>query len=192
MKIGVSAVQGDFHAHISALQQCGVEAVEVRLPAHLEQVDGLVIPGGESTAIIKMMRLYGLDSAIRERSEQGMPIYGTCAGLIVMAKQIADYPEQPCLGLLDIVVRRNAFGRQVDSFETKLNIADVPGDPMVAVFIRAPYVQSVGAGVEVLAEVDRHPVLVRQGHLLGGAFHPELTNDVRLHEMFLKMVRDGI
>lgn len=192
MKIGVSAVQGDFHAHITALEQCGVEAVEVRLPAHLEQVDGLIIPGGESTAIIKMMRLYGLDTAIRERAEQGMPVYGTCAGLIVMAKQIADYPEQPSLGILDIVVRRNAFGRQIDSFETELSIDGVQGAPMMAVFIRAPYVQSVGDDVEVLAEVKGHPVLVKQGMLLGGAFHPELTNDVRLHQMFLKMVQGDI
>ncbi len=191
MKIGVSAVQGDFHAHIAALTQCGVEVVEVRLPAHLDGLDGLVIPGGESTAIIKMMRLYGLDTAICEKAAAGLPIYGTCAGLIVMARQIADYPEQPSLGLLDIVVRRNAFGRQVDSFETELDIKGVPGDAMTAVFIRAPYVQSIGEGVEVLAEVKGHPVLVKQGSLLGGAFHPELTNDLRLHELFLRMVTDG-
>lgn len=191
MKIGVCAVQGDFEAHIKALKQCGAEAMEVRLPSHLDEIDGLVLPGGESTAIIKLMRLYGLDEALRAKAEQGMPIYGTCAGLIVMARTIADYPDQPSLGILDIVVRRNAFGRQIDSFETELAITGMPGKPMTAVFIRAPYVQSVGEGVEVLAQVDNHPVLVKQANLLGGAFHPELTSDVRLHQMFIDMVANA-
>ena len=160
------------------LRRLGADAVEVRKPEQLEGLDGLVIPGGESTAFMRLMRLYGLDEALREFEQ---PIFGTCAGMIVL--------DRDHLALGDFRVRRNAFGRQVASFETDLDIGH--GDePLRAVFIRAPWIDEVGADVEVLAEVDGHPVLAREGRLLVAAFHPELTDDTRVHEMFLNTVRE--
>jgi 5'-phosphate synthase pdxT subunit len=177
-RIGVLALQGNFRAHAAMLRRLGAEPVEVRKPAQLERLDGLVIPGGESTTFMRLMRLYGLDEAIK-RFEQ--PIFGTCAGMIVL--------DRNHLGLVDVSVRRNAFGRQVASFETDL---DVAGDdtPMRAVFIRAPWVEEVGPDVEVLAAVDGRPVLAREGRFLVAAFHPELTEDTRLHQRFLDLVRE--
>src|SRR5438876_6504447 len=178
MKIGVLALQGAFREHIEALRKLGAETIEVRLPEQLEGLDGLIIPGGESTAIGRLMRLYGLDEAVREF---GGPIFGTCAGMIVL--------DRDHLGLGDYTTRRNAFGRQVHSFEADLDIGD--GDePLRAVFIRAPWLEEAGPGVEVLATLDGHPVLAREGQLLVAAFHPELTDDTRVHERFLNIVRE--
>jgi 5'-phosphate synthase pdxT subunit len=179
LRIGVLAVQGNFREHAVMLRRLGAEVVEVRKPEQLAGVDGLVIPGGESTAFTRLMRLYGLDEAIR--AFEG-PVFGTCAGMIVL--------DRDHLGLVDVRVRRNAFGRQLASFETDLGL---PGEdePLRAVFIRAPWLEEVGPDVEVLAEVDGHPVLARQGRFLVAAFHPELTDDTRLHELFLDQVREA-
>jgi pyridoxal 5'-phosphate synthase pdxT subunit len=178
LRIGVLAVQGNFREHAAMLRRLGADVVEVRKPEQLDGLDGLVIPGGESTAFMRLMRLYGLDEALRDFEQ---PIFGTCAGMIVL--------DREHLALGDFRVRRNAFGRQVASFETDLDIGH--GDePLRAVFIRAPWLEDVGPGVEVLAEVDGHPVLAREGRLLVAAFHPELTDDTRVHEMFLNTVRE--
>jgi pyridoxal 5'-phosphate synthase pdxT subunit len=176
LRIGVLAVQGNFREHAAMLRRLGADVVEVRVPAELDGLDGLVIPGGESTTFTRLMRLYGLDEAVREFDR---PVFGTCAGMIVL--------DRNHLGLVDLEVRRNAFGRQVASFETDL---ELPGEsePLRAVFIRAPWIEDVGPDVEVLAEVDGHPVLARQGRFLVAAFHPELTDDTRLHELFLEEV----
>jgi 5'-phosphate synthase pdxT subunit len=176
LRIGVLAVQGNFREHVAMLRLLGADAVEVRRPDQLEGLDGLVIPGGESTTFTRLMRLYGLDEALRDFNR---PVFGTCAGMIVL--------DRNHLGLIDLEVRRNAFGRQGASFETDL---DLPGEtrPLRAVFIRAPWIEDVGTEVEVLAEVDGHPVLARQGRFLVAAFHPELTDDTRLHELFLEEV----
>jgi len=192
LTIGVLALQGDFDAHLRALQRCGAKGCEVRTVQQLEQVQGLVIPGGESTTIIKLMQRYGLDEAIRRRGAEGMPVYGTCAGMIVLARDIEGYPQQPRLGLMNVTVARNAFGRQVDSFEVDLSVPRLGEPPLRAVFIRAPYVTRVGEGVEVLAQLDGKVVLVQQGTLLGSAFHPELTDDMRLHQYFAEMVQGTI
>jgi 5'-phosphate synthase pdxT subunit len=179
LKIGVLAVQGNFREHAAMLRRLGAEPVEVRLPEQLDGLDGLVIPGGESTAMARLMALYGLDEAVREFDA---PVFGTCAGMIVL--------DREHLGLADITVRRNAFGRQVHSFEADLDIGH--GDePVRAVFIRAPWIEELGPDVEVLAEVDGHPVLARQGRILVAAFHPELTDDTRIHELFLNQVREA-
>jgi 5'-phosphate synthase pdxT subunit len=188
MKVGVLAVQGNFREHLAMLARLGVEGVEVRLPEQLEGLDGLVIPGGESTAIGRLVRLYGLEKAI-ERFRA--PIFGTCAGLILVAREAVDgMPGQPLLGLADLVVRRNGYGRQVASFEADLELAG-ESRPLRGVFIRAPRVEEAGPAVDVLAELHGDPVLVRQGRILAAAFHPELTDDTRVHELFLDMVRDA-
>jgi pyridoxal 5'-phosphate synthase pdxT subunit len=179
LRIGVLAVQGNFREHAAVLRRLGAEPVEVRLPGELEGLDGLIIPGGESTAITRLMRLYGLDEALRGF---GGPIFGTCAGMIVL--------DREHLGLADIRAARNAFGRQVHSFEADLDIGH--GDePVRAVFIRAPWIEDAGPDVEILAEVDGHPVLARDGRILVAAFHPELTDDTRIHELFLNQVREA-
>jgi pyridoxal 5'-phosphate synthase pdxT subunit len=178
LRIGVLAVQGNFREHAAVLRRLGADPVEVRLPEQLAGLDGLIIPGGESTAIGRLMRLYGLDDAVREFAG---PIFGTCAGMIVL--------DRDHLRVGDYSTRRNAFGRQVRSFEADLDIGD--GDePLRAVFIRAPWLEEAGPEVEVLAEVDGHPVLAREGRLLVAAFHPELTDDTRVHERFLNIVRE--
>jgi 5'-phosphate synthase pdxT subunit len=180
LRIGVLAVQGNFREHANVLRRLGAEPVEVRLPAQLDGLDGLIVPGGESTAIIRLMRLYGLDEALR-RFEA--PIFGTCAGMIVLGR---DH-----LGLGDFSVERNAFGRQTRSFEADLDVPSMGHEPVRAVFIRAPWIDDAGPGVEVLAEVDGHPVLARDGRILVAAFHPELTDDARIHELFLNQVREA-
>jgi 5'-phosphate synthase pdxT subunit len=178
LRIGVLAVQGNFREHAAVLRRLGAQPVVVRLPEELAGLDGLFLPGGESTAITRLMRLYGLDEALRSFDA---PIFGTCAGMIVL--------DRDHLGLGDFRVERNAFGRQVKSFEADLDIGH--GDePVRAVFIRAPWIEDAGAGVEVLAEVDGHPVLARDGRILVAAFHPELTDDTRVHELFLEQVRE--
>jgi pyridoxal 5'-phosphate synthase pdxT subunit len=186
--VGVLALQGDFREHRVALERLGCRTVEVRLAADLEGLDGLVIPGGESTTMYKLMELYELGQPIRTFARSGGALYGTCAGLITVARETVEgYP--PTLGLMDIVARRNAFGRQVRSFEVDLAVKDVPGAPVRAVFIRAPWVESAGPDVEVLASWDGHVVAAREANILVTAFHPELTDDTRLHELFLSMIR---
>jgi len=178
LRIGVLAVQGNFREHVQMLRRLGAEPVEVRKPEQLEGLDGLVIPGGESTTFMRLMRLYGLDSAIKAFER---PVFGTCAGMIVL--------DRNHLGLVDVEVRRNAFGRQVASFETDLDVAG-EDEPVHAVFIRAPWIEEIGSNVEVLAEVEGRPVLAREGRFLVAAFHPELTDDTRLHQRFLDLVRE--
>lgn len=189
MKIGVLALQGDFAEHIAMLRRLGVEAMEVRLPEHMAGLDGLIIPGGESTTIGKLAVAYGLIEPIRELARADRPIWGTCAGLIFLSRQALDgVPGQPLLGLLDVAVVRNGFGRQVDSFEADLDIPALGAPPFRGVFIRAPYVQEWGPSVAVLARLEDGPVVaVRQGRLLGTSFHPELTEDTRFHRYFLHL-----
>ncbi|HKP51829.1 MAG TPA: pyridoxal 5'-phosphate synthase glutaminase subunit PdxT [Chloroflexia bacterium] len=187
MKIGVLALQGAFREHIEALTALGVDSVEVRLPEQLDGLDGLIIPGGESTAIGKLAVKYGLQEAIRRYAEMGKPVYGTCAGMILLSNDIGR--EQPLLGVMNVKVERNAFGRQLDSFETGISIPALGEAPFPGVFIRAPKIESVGEGVEVLAELpDGTPVAARQDNMLVTAFHPELTDDLRFHRYFMAMV----
>jgi 5'-phosphate synthase pdxT subunit len=184
--IGVLALQGAFIEHVHKLRALGVEAVEVRLPQDLEGLDGLIIPGGESTTIGKLMAAYQLDEPVRRLAEAGKPVWGTCAGMIMLARDI-EGSDQPRLGLMDIGVNRNAFGRQVDSFEADLAVPELGGPPFHAVFIRAPLLTRAGEGVHVLARLaDGRMVAAEQGPLLATAFHPELTDDTRFHEYFLK------
>jgi 5'-phosphate synthase pdxT subunit len=185
MKIGVLASQGAFAEHIKALNKLDIEAVPVRLPKELKGVDGLILPGGESTTISKLMDAYSLMQQIISLANSGMPIFGTCAGMILMAKQISGN-STASLGLMDITVKRNAFGRQVDSFETELKIPALGKALFPAVFIRAPVIESYAKDVEVLASLkDNTVVAVKQGKLLATAFHPELTDDLRFHQYFL-------
>ena len=191
MTVGVLALQGDFREHIAMLEQLDVEAVEVRTPEELAAVDALVVPGGESTTIGRLASIYGLIEPIAQRCDAGMPVLGTCAGMIFLAGSTAQ-GDQPQLGVLDACVRRNAFGRQVDSFEADLDVVGLD-EPMHAVFIRAPWMEKIGSDVEVLASVidtdgETHPVLVRQGRILATSFHPELTGDTRLHEMLVALM----
>ena len=195
--IGVLALQGDVREHRRVLVDLGAAVVEVRRPADLAGVDGLVIPGGESTTISVLLGTSGLLEPLRDRLAAGLQALGTCAGMILLAAEVVDgRPDQQRLAALDITVRRNAFGRQVDSFETDLDIAGVEGAPLHAVFIRAPLVERAGEGVEVLAEVEGRdgvgrPVVCRQGSVVAAAFHPELSGDDRLHRLFLGVVEDG-
>lgn len=179
LRIGVLAIQGSFEAHLATLRELGAEVREVRAPADLEGLDGLVIPGGESTTIVKGIESAGLAGAIRAHHEDGRPVFGTCAGMIVCD---ADH-----LGLLDVTTRRNAFGRQLQSFEADLAIEGIGEEPLRAVFIRAPWVERAGAGVDVLASYEDHPVAVREEGVLACAFHPELTDDSRMHALFMAM-----
>ncbi|MFC4944598.1 pyridoxal 5'-phosphate synthase glutaminase subunit PdxT [Pseudonocardia sp. GCM10023141] len=188
--IGVLALQGDVREHLAALSACGARGVAVRRVSELDTVDGLVLPGGESTTMSRLLETFELLEPVRERIAGGMPAYGSCAGMILLARQVLDgRPDQRQLGGLDVVVRRNAFGRQVDSFETDLAITGITGEPVRAVFIRAPWVEETGPQVEVLARAAGHPVAVRQGPVLATSFHPELTGDGRVHALFCDMVR---
>jgi len=189
--IGVLALQGDFAKHLEVLERLGVQGVQVRLPEHLDRVDGLIIPGGESTTMGKLLGRFGLDAAIRGMAERGMPVFGTCAGMILLAKEI-EGSDQPRLGLIDMKVRRNAFGRQVNSFEVDLSVPELGGEPVRGVFIRAPFVTEVGKGVQVMAKLDDgRIVMVRQGKHIAAAFHPELTDDSRVHEFFIRIVSES-
>jgi 5'-phosphate synthase pdxT subunit len=187
VKVGVLALQGDVAEHSSALADCGAHVVEVRSPGHLAGLDGIVLPGGESTTISKLLDKAGLFEPLAERLGEGMAAFGTCAGMILLAADVVDGRfDQRSFGAIDIAVRRNAFGRQAQSFEASLEVDRLgPGGPVDAVFIRAPAVERVGPGVEVLAAVDGRPVLCRQGPVLVAAFHPELSEDTRLHRLFL-------
>jgi len=192
MKVGVLALQGAFIEHEKVLNRLGVAAREVRLPKDLEGLDGLIIPGGESTTIGKLAVQYDLIDPLRAMAQSGKPMWGTCAGMIFMAKNVGR--EQPRLGLIDVTVRRNAFGRQVDSFEADLDVKGIDGTrPFHAIFIRAPLIESVGEGVDVLARVGRNDaaviVAVRQGNLLATSFHPELSADDRFHRFFLSLAK---
>jgi pyridoxal 5'-phosphate synthase pdxT subunit len=184
--VGVLALQGDFREHAMALRRLGAEVREVRLPEDLAGIEAIVIPGGESTTIGKLAVRFGVLDPLRSMIEHGLPAYGTCAGLIFSASAVTE-GTQPLLGVLDVVVQRNAFGRQNESFETALDIAGLP-EPFHAVFIRAPWVAEVGSDVEVLATVRDHPVMVRQGRILGTSFHPELTGDDRIHQMLIDLI----
>ena len=188
MKVGVLSLQGDVREHAAALERAGATPVQVRYVDELGDVDALVLPGGESTTIGKLLDRFGLLEPLIDRTREGMPLYGTCAGAILLAAEIAGPQDAPHrIGLMDITVRRNAYGRQVDSFETDLEIRGVD-DPFRAVFIRAPSIEKVGADVDVLASHGDAPVLVRQGNLLASTFHPEMTGDNRVHELFLEML----
>jgi len=189
MKIGVLALQGDVREHARSLSDCGVSASLVRRASELERVDALVIPGGESTTIAKLARTFGLFDDISARIKNGMPTYGSCAGMILLANQVLDaIVGQETFGGLDVTVRRNAFGRQVDSFESDLTFDGITEIPVRAVFIRAPWVENAGIGVAVLAQVQGHPVAVRQGSIFATSFHPELTGDNRIHKYFVDSV----
>jgi 5'-phosphate synthase pdxT subunit len=188
LAFGVLAIQGDVREHLEALRRAGVEAQAVRTPAEVAAAHGLVIPGGESTTIGKLVARFGLMEPIRGLVREGRPLMGTCAGMILMAKTIrAAANDQPALGVMDIAVERNAFGRQVDSFEADLEVKGIEGGPVRAVFIRAPVMSAVDNGVDVLATHEGRIVAARQGNMLALAFHPELTEDSRLHDYFVKM-----
>lgn len=184
MRVGVLALQGDFIEHGHVLRRLGHEVVEVRLPHHLDGLDALIMPGGESTTFGKLAVRWGLVEPIQAFARSGKPVWGTCAGLIFLAKDVGR--DQPTLGLMDVKVSRNAFGRQADSFTTPLKIKGMAGGPFAGVFIRAPVIQSAGPDVEVLSQLDNGAVVAaRQANLLGTSFHPELTNDPRVHQLFL-------
>jgi pyridoxal 5'-phosphate synthase pdxT subunit len=191
--VGVLALQGDVVEHVRALRGSGAEPLLVRRPEELDRVEGLIIPGGESTTIWKLIDIFGLAEQLRKRIADGMPVFGSCAGMIMLADRLPDPASgQQTLGGIDMTVRRNAFGRQVDSFERDLDVAGLAGPPYRAVFIRAPWVEETGPGVEILATEPgtSRIVAVRQGRALATSFHPELTPDWRIHEMFVDMVRD--
>ncbi len=196
-RIGVLALQGDVREHVRMLVECGATALAVRRPDELLSLDALVIPGGESTTMSKLAVEFEVFEPIRKRIAEGMPAYGSCAGMIMLAERVLDgRADQRSFGGIDMTVRRNAFGRQVDSFETDVAIAGLPGGPLHAVFIRAPWVEAVGERVEVLSQIrggqaDGRIVAVRQGNVLATAFHPELTHDSRVHRYFVEMVRRG-
>ncbi|MFF3213816.1 MULTISPECIES: pyridoxal 5'-phosphate synthase glutaminase subunit PdxT [unclassified Streptomyces] len=191
--VGVLALQGDVREHLIALASADAVARPVRRPEELAEVDALVIPGGESTTMSKLAVLFGMLEPLRERVRAGMPVYGTCAGMIMLADKLLDGREdQETLGGIDMIVRRNAFGRQNESFEAQVDFAGIEGGPVEGVFIRAPWVESVGGAAEVLATYDGHTVAVRQGNVLATSFHPELTGDDRVHAYFVDMVRAGL
>ena len=201
VRIGVLALQGDVREHLRVLGELGAEAIGIRRPAELESVDALIIPGGESTTMDKLVRAFDLQEPLRKRLAGGMPAYGSCAGMIMLADRLADArPDQETLGGLDITVRRNAFGRQVDSFEHDLHmdvLRDGLRNPLRAVFIRAPWVDDLGSQVQVLARVEEgdaagRVVAVRQGNIVATSFHPEVTRDARVHEYFVGLVRDAL
>lgn len=191
MKIGVLAIQGSVSEHLSALMRCGVPSCEVRDRASLSQVSGLIIPGGESTTIGKLLQIYGLDRDIVRRVEQGMVVYGTCAGAILLSKKTTA-PEPNLLRLLDIDTKRNAYGRQVESFATRILASAIFPKPIGAVFIRAPRIIRTGKNVEILARFRNQPVLVREKNILASTFHPELTDDMAVHRYFIGMVSQSM
>ena len=189
MKIGILALQGDVKEHAEMLRRCKAEPVLVKKPIDLDDVSGLILPGGESTTIAKLLRKQGLDKEIKRRYHGGMPIYGTCAGAILLARTIIK-DRVPSLDLLDISIKRNEYGRQIDSFETNLNIKEFD-KPFKGIFIRAPVIHSIHNGIEILAKLDNNPVLVKKENLLASTFHPELTNDSRIHQFFVDMIKNN-
>ena len=191
-RVGVLAIQGDFREHKILLERLGADVSEIRLSDQLDDVDGLIIPGGESTTIVQLIDIFNMREKLRERVlVDCLPTWGTCAGMIVMAQKLSDHRPDP-LKLMNIEVSRNAFGRQVDSFETDLEIEGMDGPPYHAVFIRAPVVDSIGKGVKIISSLkDGRPVAVKQGHMLATAFHPELTDDPRMHKLFLQIIEEA-
>lgn len=187
--IGVLALQGDVREHVRALERAGAEAVPVKTRTALEAVDGLIIPGGESSTVGMLLERFDLMQPLQDRVTEGMPLFGTCTGLILMAKEIQG-SAQPRIGCMDVSVHRNAYGRQIDSFEAEVPVPALGDEPVRAVFIRAPQITHVEPGVEVLADTESGPILVRQGHLLGATFHPELTDDLRVHQLFIRMIQE--
>ena len=185
-RVGVLALQGDVREHISILETLGVFAESVKRPDQFREIEALIIPGGESTTMGKMAVRFGLLEPIRESIGNGLPVYGTCAGMILLASALTDI-DQPLIGALDVVVRRNAFGRQNESFEADVHISELD-EPFHAVFIRAPWIEKVGVEVDVLATIDDHPIMVRQDRILATSFHPELTGDGRIHQMLLDLI----
>ena len=191
MEVGVLAIQGDFAEHIAVLGKLGVKAREIRLPEQLASLDGLIIPGGESTTLSRLMTIYNLREPIAEMALRGQAVWGTCAGMIMLSREITEQDPVP-LGIMDIGVQRNAFGRQVDSFEQSLNVSGLGEDPYHAIFIRAPIIIRVGGDVRILSVLeDQRPVAVQQGKLLATSFHPELTNDYRFHRYFLDLANEN-
>lgn len=190
LKIGVLALQGAFREHRQMLEHCGASVIEVRKAEDVAEIDGLIIPGGESTTIGKLLNEWGLSEPIKARAREGMPIFGTCAGLIVVAQDIVGHNNQPRLALIDITAQRNAYGRQVDSFEHDFTIQELGSSPFKAVFIRAPFIEQYGPAVRILAEHKGKAILARQKNILVCSFHPELTCDDRIHRYFLTMVQE--
>ena len=196
LRVGVLALQGDVREHLRALSEVGADAVPVRRPVELAAVDALVLPGGESTTIAKLAVIFELMQPLRDRIAAGLPVYGSCAGMILLADRILDAPpDQESIGGIDVTVRRNAFGRQIDSFEEPVAVEGIAGEPFSAVFIRAPWVEQIGSGASTLATLTTGPaagrvVAVRQGSLLASSFHPELTGDTRMHAYFCEMARE--
>ena len=187
--IGVLAIQGDFLEHRQMLEKLGVEVSEIRLPHQLDDIDGLIIPGGESTTIVQLIDIYHFRDVLKDKIRGGLPVWGTCAGMIVISHKLSDHRPVP-LHLMDIDVSRNAFGRQQDSFEADIEFDEIEGPPFHCVFIRAPGVTKTGDGVKVLAKLeDGRPIAVRQGTMLATSFHPELTDDTRIHDLFVKIVQ---
>ena len=187
--VGVLAIQGDFQEHRQMLEKLGVEVLEIRLPHQLDDIDGLIIPGGESTTIAQLIDIYNFRDVLKEKIRGGLPVWGTCAGMIVISDKLTDHRPEP-LHLMDIEVSRNAFGRQVDSFETDVQFDEIDGPPFHCVFIRAPGVNKMGEGVKVLATLDDgRAIAVRQDTMLATSFHPELTDDTRIHGLFVKMIQ---
>lgn len=189
MKIGVLGLQGAVREHARSIEACGAEAIVVKKPEQLQEIDGLIIPGGESTTMRRLMDKYGFMEPLKQFAAQGKPMFGTCAGLIILAKRIVGY-EEPHLGVMDVTVERNSFGRQRESFEAELSIAGI-ADDFVGVFIRAPHIVEVGEDVEILAKHEGRIVAARQGQFLGCSFHPELTDDHRMTQYFIQMVKES-
>lgn len=187
MKIGILALQGSVKEHFDSVKKCGVEPVLVKMPHDLKHIHGLIIPGGESTTIGKLMRKYGLDKEIRKRHKEGMPVYGTCAGAILLAKDIIG-SDQPKLGLMDISIKRNDYGRQVDSFEAEIDIFE---KSFMGIFIRAPVIDAVHDGCRILGKFKGKPVLIEQKNMLASTFHPELTDDLSVHKYFIGMIENS-
>jgi 5'-phosphate synthase pdxT subunit len=189
----VLALQGDVREHRQAFERCGVSTREVRLPADLEQIDALAMPGGESTTMSRLLRVFGLAEPLRRRLDEGMACFATCAGLILLSARILDgRDDQLALGVLDVDVRRNGYGRQVDSFEAPLHVEGIGDEPFTAVFIRAPLIERTGRSVDILASIDGHPVAIAQGPHVALGFHPEMTGDDRLHRLFLRRLADPV
>lgn len=188
-RVGVLALQGDVREHVASLEACGARVSRVRLPDELDDLDALVLPGGESTTLSRLLRVFGLLEPLRRRVEEGMPCLATCAGLIVLSRTVLDgRPDQVALGAFDVTTRRNAYGRQVESFEAGVDLEPLGVVPFPGVFIRAPQIESVGPGARVIGELDGVPIAVEQGPHLGLCFHPEMTGDLRIHELFLRNV----
>ena len=192
MKIGVLGMQGDIEEHLAMLDKIGVENVRVKSIKTLNTVDSLIIPGGESTTMVKLLKITGLFDELKKRIQNGFPVYGTCAGMILLAKEIVSHPEQDSLKVLDIRVNRNGYGRQVESFGVNIPIPSIGEPPFEAIFIRAPRIVRVGESVEVLATYNGDPVMVRSGNVFASSFHPEISKDIRIHEMFIQVTKNAL